>query len=87
MLRLAKFGILPKHFLKLRNDLPPCVACMFGQAHRKPWRHKCFAIKDGFTIRRNKNAKPRYVVYTDQLMFAWPGLVAQEKGAPTRARI
>ena len=40
MLRLAKFGILPRRFLKLRNDLPPCVSCMFGQAHRKP-RTRC----------------------------------------------
>ena len=30
MLRLAKFGILPRRFLKFRNDLPPCVSCMFG---------------------------------------------------------
>ena len=29
MLRLAKLGILPRKFLKLRNDLPPCYpACL-----------------------------------------------------------
>ena len=87
MLRLAKFGILPKRFLKLRNDLPPCVSCMFGQAHRKPWRHKCSATKDGGTIRCRKRAKPGDMVYTDQLVSAQPGLVPQEKGSPTRARI
>ena len=87
MLRLAKFGILPKRFLKLRNDLPPCVSCMFGQAHRKPWRHKCSATKDGGTSRRDKRAKPGDMVYTNQLVSAQPGLVPQEKGSPTRARI
>ena len=40
MLRLSKLGILPRRFMKLRNDLPPCVSCLFGQAHRRPWRHE-----------------------------------------------
>ena len=87
MLRLAKFGILPKCFLKLKNDLPPCVSCMFGQAHRKPWRHKCSLTTTCGTIRRDKRAKPGSMVYTDQLVSAQPGLVPQEKGSPARARI
>ena len=57
MLRLAKFGILPKHFLKFKNDLPLCVSCVFGQAHKKPWRHKCSSTKTGGSIRRDKCAK------------------------------
>ena len=35
MLRLCKFGVLPKRFLKLRDNLPPCALCMFGQAHHR----------------------------------------------------
>ena len=40
MSRLSNLSILPCRFLKLRNDLPPCLSCMFGQAHCRPWRHK-----------------------------------------------
>ena len=91
MLCLAKFGILPKSFLKFENDLPPYVSCMFGQAHRKPWCHKCSSAITGGTIRRDKRVKPGTMVYiyiyTDQLVSAQPGLVPQEKGSPTRSRI
>jgi hypothetical protein len=87
MLRMAKLGILPKRFLKLRNDLPPCVSCMFGQAHRNPWRHKTSSTNKGGTIRRDKKLKAGQMVYTDQLVSAQPGLVPQEKGSATRARI
>ena len=51
MLRLAKVGILPHRFLKLRNDLPPCVSCLFGQAHRRPWRHKSSTKSTGGVLR------------------------------------
>ena len=40
MLRLSNMIILPCRFLKLINDLPSCVSCLFGKAHRRPWRHK-----------------------------------------------
>ena len=29
MLRLSNMSILPCRFLKLRNDFPPCVSCLF----------------------------------------------------------
>ena len=87
MLRLCKFGVLPKRFLKLRNNLPPCASCMFGQAHRKPWRHKASARNVGGTIKNPRSATPGGKVCTDQLVSAQPGLVRQERGYPTRARI
>ena len=31
MLRLSNMSILPRRFLKLRNDLPPCVSCMLDK--------------------------------------------------------
>ena len=40
MLQIAKMSILPCRFFKLRNDFPPCVSCLFGKAHRRPWRQK-----------------------------------------------
>ena len=58
MLRLCKFGVLPKRFLKLRNNLPPCASCMFGQAHRRPWKHKTSATNVGGSIRNPRSAPP-----------------------------
>ncbi len=34
MFRLVKWGFLPAKFRKLKNKAPPCVPCLFGQAHR-----------------------------------------------------
>ena len=87
MLRLAKFGVLPKRFLKLRNDLPPCISCTFGQAHRRPWRHKASAKSTGGVLRSSEITEPGQTVGTDQLVSAQPGLVPQVKGKLTRARI
>ena len=104
MLRLSKFGFLPQRFLKLRNAMPPCVSCMFGKAHRRPWRGKRSAIGNNDNItggRRGKRqlvnhggvlrgptlSQPGEEVGTDQIVSAQPGLVPQEKGKLTRARI
>ena len=43
ILWLAKMSILPRRFLKIRNDSPPCVSSFLGQAHRRTWRHKLSA--------------------------------------------
>ena len=60
---------------------------MFGTAHRKPWRFK--RTKDGTdsTLRGEKISEPGDTVGVDQLISAQPGLVPQEKGLLTRARI
>ena len=60
---------------------------MFGQAHRRPWWHKTSASNVGGTIRNSKSLVPGEKVCTDQLVPAQPGLVPQERGSPTRARI
>ena len=87
MLRMAQLGILPKRFTKLRNDLPPCTSCLFGQSHRRPWRHTSSALKTGGVLRGKNVTQPGQTVGTDQLVSAQPGLVPQEKGTMTRARI
>ena len=76
-----------KRFLKLRNNLPPCDLCMFGQEYRRSWRHKTSAANVGGIIRNPKSAAPGERVCTDQLVLAQPGLVPQEKGLPMQARI
>ena len=60
---------------------------MFGQAHRKPWKHKASSKNIGGTIRNPKSSTPGGKVCTDQLVSAQPWLVPQEKGSPTQARI
>ena len=87
MFRLSKLGVLPKHFIRLIKRPPPCASCMFGMAHRKPWRSK--ATKDGkqSVLRSPLISKPGQCVAVDQIVSAQPGLVPQDKGQMTRARI
>ena len=40
MFRMVKLGLLPSKFRKLKNKAQPCVSCLLGQAHRKPWKFK-----------------------------------------------
>ena len=87
MLRLSKLGILPRRFIKLRNDLPPCVSCLFGQAHRRPWRNKSSSKSTGGVLRSADITEPGQRIGTDQIISAQPGLVPQEKGQMTRARV
>ena len=87
MLRMSILCILPRRFLKLQNNLPPCVSCMFGQAHRRPWKHKGSSTTSSGVLRSPKACEPGATVGVDQMVSAQPGLVPQEKGKLTRARI
>jgi hypothetical protein len=37
---LAEKGIIPKKLPSLKGRCPICVACLFGQAHKRPWLSK-----------------------------------------------
>ena len=87
MLRLSNMSILPRRFLKLRNDLPPCVSCLFGQAHFRPCWHKSSTTSTGGVLRSADITKTGQRVGTDQIVSDQPGIVPQEKGQMTRARI
>ena len=87
MFRLVKLGFLPAKLRKLNNKAPPCVSCIFGQSHRKPWRFKRTSDGTKSTLRGEDISKPGQRVGIDQLISAQPGLVPQEKGILTRARI
>ena len=39
ILRLYKRDIIPRKLFRTRK-LPPCVACIFGNYHKRPWRTK-----------------------------------------------
>ena len=71
---LAKAGFLPKRLTELRNNAPVCIACQFGQAHRRPWRTK--GKKNG-SIRRPEHKEPGDGVSVDQIISAQPGLIPQ----------
>lgn len=87
MFRMVKLGLLPNKFKKLKNKAPPCVSCLFGHAHRRPWQFK--KTKDGMSsmLRMDSKPAPGQTVGIDQLTLAQPGLVPQAKGFATRARI
>eukprot|EP00804_Cyclotella_cryptica_P006358 CCRYP_010171-RA/>CCRYP_010171-RA protein AED:0.34 eAED:0.25 QI:0/0/0/1/0/0/2/0/539 len=87
MFWLAKLGVLPKHFARLIKRPPPCASCMFGMAHQKPWQTK--STKDGKTPVLCSPAinRPGQCVAVVQIVSAQPGLVPQDKGQMTRARI
>ncbi|KAL7463724.1 hypothetical protein ACHAXS_009079 [Conticribra weissflogii] len=85
MFRLAKVGFLPKRFLKLQHNHPPCISCLFGQAHRKPWRYKSSVDGKESKLRGDFIDRPGQKVGVDQLISAQPGLVPQDKGNLTRA--
>ncbi len=87
MFWLVKAGFLPKKFLKLQHDRPPCVSCLFGQAHRKLWRFKSSHDGKESILRSKSITKPRQKIGIDQLISAQPSLVPQDKGHLTCARI
>ena len=87
MFRMVKLGLLPRKFRKLGNKAPPCVSCMLGQAHKKPWRTKKTKSGSVSSLRDEDLKKPGGVVGVDHLISAQPGLVPQAKGSLTRARI
>ena len=80
-------GFLPTKFWKLKNKAPPFVSCLLDQAHRKPWRFKTTNDGNVSSFRGKEISKPGDTIEVDQLISAQPGLVPQERGIMTRARI
>ena len=75
---LAKQGTIPK---KLANVPPPkCPRCLYGKAHKRPWRtHKIDPKIKPTTV-------PGAVVSVDQLESPVPGFVPIARGQPTTSR-
>ncbi len=40
LIKLARKGKFNRKFVKLKDCLPTCMSCIFGQAHCKPWHSK-----------------------------------------------
>ena len=60
---------------------------MFGSQHRTKWRSKTPKHGSVSSLRKEDLARPGQCVGVDQMISAQPGLVPQEKGHMTRARI
>jgi hypothetical protein len=64
---LAEKGIIPKRLASLKGRCPICVACLFGQAHKCPWRSK---LKQKHPIRKPTDDAPGKRASMDQLVSA-----------------
>jgi hypothetical protein len=72
---LAQQGLIPKKLAQCR--IPKCPGCLYGKAHRKPWRTKAQPKKVKVAT------KPGEIVSVDQMQSTTPGLVPQAKGKLT----
>ena len=73
--QMAERGIIPRKLAKV--PAPKCPSCLYGKAHRKPWRtHKIDPKIKPTTV-------PGAVVSIDQLEAPVSGFVPIAKGQPT----
>jgi hypothetical protein len=81
---MAERGEIPKRLAFLKGRCPLCVACLFGQAHKRPWRSKS---KQKHPIRRPTDDAPGKRASMDQMVSAQPGLIPQMNGRLTNFRV
>jgi hypothetical protein len=81
---LAQQGIIPKRLASLKGRCPICIPCLFGKAHKRPWRSKS---KQSHPIRRKSDDHPGARASMDHLVSAQPGLILQIAGNLTGQRI
>ena len=81
---MAEKGELPKRLASLKGRCPLCVACLFGQAHKRPWRSKS---KQKHPICKSTDNAPGKCVSMDQMVSAQPGLIPQMSGRLTNMRV
>ncbi len=81
---LVEKGIIPKWLASLKGRCPICVACLFGQAHKRAWRSKS---KTKHPIRKLTDDAPGKQASMDQLISDQPGLIPQMSGSLTNLRI
>jgi hypothetical protein len=77
---MAEKGIITKCLASLKGHCPICVACLFGQAHKCPWRSKS---KQKHPICKPTDDAPGKRASMDMLVSAQPGLIPQMSGSLT----
>ncbi len=81
LVTIAEKGEIPKCFGALKGRCPICVACFFGQAHKRPWQSKS---KQKHPICKPTGNAPGKKASLDQMVFAQPGLIPQMSGCLAR---
>ena len=81
LLRLSKRGIIIKNLSKVKK-LPPCVACMFGKSHKRPW-----STKEKLSGVFSPETRPRVMASIDQMLSSQPGITPQVTGDITHLRL
>jgi hypothetical protein len=76
----SKQGEIPKRLAALKGHCLICVACLFGQAHKRPWRSKS---KQKYPIHKPTDDAPGKKASLDQMVSAPPGLIPQMSGRLT----
>jgi hypothetical protein len=79
---LAEIGALSRKLIPGRP--PKCAACMYARATKRPWRYP--STEGPQPVQPRTATAPGECVSIDQLKSSTPGLIAQLKGTPTKAR-
>ncbi len=84
LITMAENGEIPKRLAALKGRCPICVACLFGQAHKRPWQSKS---KQKHPICKPTDDAPGKKASLDQMVSAQPGLIPQMSGCLTNLRV
>jgi hypothetical protein len=68
----------------LKGRCPICVACLFGQAHKRPWQSKS---KQKHPICKPTDNAPGKKAFLDQMVSAQLDLIPQMSGCLTNLHI
>jgi hypothetical protein len=77
LITMEEKGEIPKCLAALKDRCPICVACLFGQAHKRPWLSKS---KQKHPICKPTEDAPGKKASLDQMVSAQPGLILQMSG-------
>jgi hypothetical protein len=80
---VAENGVIPRCLATLKGRCPICYPCLFGMAHKRPWRSK---LKQTHNIWKKSNIYPGARASMDHLVSAQPGLIPQISGWLTSMR-
>ncbi len=81
---MAENGEIPRCLATLKGRCPICLPCLFGMAHKHPWRLKSKQIH---SIWKKLDDHPGARASMDHLVSAQPGLIPQISGRLTSMRI
>jgi hypothetical protein len=81
---MAENGEIPHRLATLKGRCPIYLPCLFGMAHKHPWRSK---LKQTHSIRKKSDNYLGARASMDHLVSAQPGLIPQISGQLTSMRI